>query len=233
MSQIIPPVKKALQAMIDGFAELNPSINQEQAHELLTRMVTLLGHTGDFKTKLAELDQCLDDAPDFEPLYHYFFDLLMLSFIASDSAMMDENYLESEEWIKIEDETSDKGSELLNIYVYLQESFVQEIETGLQDYLQEFLLADDELYQDDFFIYEELIKSDSWMDASIQEVIQHADDIKSPELEEVFIPMMAFFNRQDSAEHIEAALRKDSAMAALNIALYRALKAFESGLKES
>lgn len=231
MSQIIPPISRALQAMVSGFTEANKAVNKEEAQSFLAELTTLLGHTGEFKKKLSELDATLDKFPAFEPLYHYLFDLLMLSFIATDTAHLDEDYLESEEWMKIEDETSDKGSELLNLYIYLQEVVAEEIDINLDDYLKEFLLADDDLYQDDFFIYEEIIKTEDIEEAGIDDILKMAQSIESPELEEVFVPLLAFFNQNEDRNTTERAI-KGAEGAALNLALYRTMLAFYDGLTE-
>lgn len=233
MSQIIPPIKNALQAMIRGFVDGSSEVNAEEGQLLLADMVALLGHTGDFRNKLDDMDKTMEAHPSFEPLYDYFFDLLMLSFIASDSAQMDENYLESDEWLQIEDETSDRGSEMLNMYIYLTEAATQDIEIDLMDFLNEFLLADDELYQDDFFVYEEIIKNEEIVDADIQEILATAEHIQTEELAEIYVPLLAFFDIQDSEEEIRAAINKSAYQREIHLALYNALRAFASGLEEA
>ncbi|MBI1222667.1 MAG: hypothetical protein GC180_08700 [Bacteroidetes bacterium] len=232
MSQIIAPISEALQAMIAGFTEGNPEVNAEEGQNVLSSLVTLMGHSSEFPSKLKELDAIFDAHPAFEPLYHYLFDLLMLSFIASDANAMDEQYLESEEWLKIEEETSDQGSELLNLYIYLQEAVAEEVRVNLDDYLREFLLADDDLYQDDFFIYEEILKKEDMEEAGIEDILDMARHSESPELEEVMVPMLAFFCRQDSRETIEQALKNDGSKG-LHLALYKTIHGFYHGLKES
>lgn len=233
MSQIIPPIKNALQAMISGFAEGDKLITKEESQLLLGDMVALLGHAGDFKKKLAELDHSLDQHPAFEPLYHYLFDLLMLSFIASDSAQLDENYLESDEWLKIEEETSDRGSEMLNLYIYLTEAHTQEIPIDLHDYLNEFLLADDDLYQDDFFIYEEILANEEIAEAGIDEILARSEEVSEEQLAEIYVPLLAFFNKSESAEEITAAIAASEHQTAIHLALYGALLAFADGLHEA
>lgn len=218
--------------MIRGFVDGSSEVNAEEGHLLLTDMVALLGHTGDFKKKLAEMDTTIEAHPAFEPLYDYLFDLLMLSFIASDSAQMDENYLESEEWLQIEDETSDRGSEMLNMYIYLTEAATQDIEIDLMDFLNEFLLADDELYQDDFFVYEEIIKNEEIADADIHEILATAEHIQTEELAEIYVPLLSFFDVQDTEEEIRAAIKKSAYQRGIHLALYNALRAFASGLEE-
>lgn len=219
--------------MVHGFVEGSEGMRQENGKELLATMLDILSHNGDFKSKLARMEESLDAHPEFEPLYHYLFDLLMLSFIASDAALLDENYLDSEEWMKIEDETSDRGSELLNLYIYLSEAHAQEIPIDLNDYLTEFLLADDDLYQDDFFIYEEIIRNEEIADASISEVLQLGEKVKTEELAEIYVPLLAFFNTHESREEVTKAIAASRHQKALHLALYGTLCAFADGLNVS
>lgn len=233
MNQIIPPINNAVQAMIRGFVEGSEGMPLKEGNALLERVSTLLSRSGDFKSKLADLDKSLDEHPAFEPLYHYLFDLLMLSFIASDAAQLDENYLDSEEWMKIEDETSDRGSELLNLYIYLSEAIAEEIPVDLNDYLTEFLLADDDLYQDDFEVYEEIISNEDIADASISEILLLGENIKTEELSEIYVPLLAFFNTHESREEVKKAIQGSRHQKALHLALYSTLCAFADGLQES
>ena len=69
----------------------------------------------DFMAKVDDLDQAFDDAPAFESLREVFFDLLMVNFFAEDVNKLEEDYLDSKEWEEIEDETIDRGTELLNV----------------------------------------------------------------------------------------------------------------------
>ncbi len=233
MSQIIPPIKNALHAMIRCFVDGSSEVNAEEGQLLLADMVALLGHAGEFKAKLAEMDKSMEAHPNFEPLYDYLFDLLMLSFIASDSAQMDENYLDSEEWLKIEDETSDRGSEMLNMYIYLTEAATQEIDIDLMDFLNEFLLADDELYQDDFFVYEEILKNEEIAEADIAEILSAAEKVETDELREIYVPLLAFFDVHDTEEDVLKAISNSDYQKPIHLALYGALCAFAEGLEEA
>lgn len=219
--------------MIHGFVEGSEGMPKESGNALLERILALLERSGDFKSKLADLDKSLDDHPAFEPIYHYLFDLLMLSFIASDAAHLDENYLDSEEWMKIEDETSDRGSELLNLYIYLSEAREQEIQVDLNDYLTEFLLADDDLYQDDFFIYEEIISNEDIADASISEILELGEKVETEELTEIYVPLLAFFITHESREEVKKAILHSRHQKALHLALYSTLCAYSDGLQTS
>src|SRR5690606_41557779 len=84
--------------------------------------------------------------------------MLIINFIAEDVQKLEEDYLESEEWEQIEEDTLDRGTELLNVFLYLKECADDEIEADLDDYLKEFLLVEEDEFQDEHRIYEKVIE---------------------------------------------------------------------------
>lgn len=228
-NEVVGPIKEALKALTEGFSE---GVSTTGADVFFGKVLDILNSEEGFKEKMKALDQALEQHPDFDPIYHYLFDLLMLSFIASDSARMAEDYLESEEWIAIEDETADRGSELLNLFVYLSEAHDQGVKVDFHDFIDEFLLADDDLYQDDFFIYEPVIRNEGLTEAPVEEIIEVGKKIDSPELQEVFVPIMSFFSTVGSRKEKQAALAKEPWQKGIHLALYGAVCAYYQGLKD-
>ncbi len=198
MTNILPPVKAALQALAQQWAAAGrldgKNTSDEQASELFNALVPVFSQVGNFRNKLKSLDEILETHADFRHLEEYIFDLLMLNFIASDSGKLEENYLESEEWLKIEDETSNRGTEWLNLLIYISETLEAGAQPGLQDFLDEYLLTDDELYQDEFFIYEPIIRNAELIDAPVADLVDVAKKMKSDDLGELFVPLMIYFS---------------------------------------
>jgi hypothetical protein len=230
MSEIIPPINSALNALLMGFVDGSDGIKQERANKAYADFVDVLSSEVSFKEKLDLLKLKLADYPEFGTLFNYLFDLLMLSFIASDSAKLDPDYLDSDEWLVIEEETSDLGSELLNLYIYLAESEEQEIEPELHDYLNEFLLTDDELYQDDFLIYEELLSNEDLLEAEIEELVEAAEKLETEELKEIMVPMLAFFRKERPIEELRDEIAACAFQKPIHLALFGAICAFAEGL---
>lgn len=137
-----------------------------------------------------------------------------------------EDYLETQEWMTIEDATADRGTEFLNLIVYLSECILDEIEPDLDDYIDEFLMAEDDLDQDEFAIYETVIKNRELADAPLETLINI--EVEQDEIKDLFLPMMCFFNRVASLEQKQSILRSANPKNALNIALFEALQAFIS-----
>ena len=164
-----------------------------------------------------------DDNPKVESLREVFFDLLLINFFSADVKKLEEDYLETEEWEGIEEQTLDRGTELLNLLLYLNECEDEDIEPELEDYLKEFLLVDEDEFQDEYRIYEPVIANQVLIESAAAEVSKIAAGLpEDSELKELFYPMICFFqNTAPSAEEkagIAAyAIEKDFDMAVLEI----------------
>ncbi len=180
-----------------------------------------------FMEKVEALDQAFDDHQHFEELREVYFDLLMINFFAKDVQKLEEDYLESEEWEAIEEDTIDRGTELLNIFLYLRECADDEIEPSLDDYLKEFLLVEEDEFQDEYAIYESVIANQILVESSFAEIskvgvtLSHQDELK-----DLFYAVLSFFTEPNpSAEQLqefEAAATNKS----LDTAIYQIITNF-------
>ena len=118
----------------------------------------------------------------------------MINFFAEDAKKLDADYLDSPEWERIEEETLERGTELLNLLLYLRECEDEEIDPTLDDYLKEFLLVEEDEFQDEHRIYEDVIAHQILMESSIEEIarVSKSLDVES-EIRDLFYPLMAFF----------------------------------------
>ncbi|HZY35138.1 MAG TPA: hypothetical protein VFE53_00735 [Mucilaginibacter sp.] len=177
----------------------------------------------DFLAKTNMLDEIFDDYPELEALREVFFDLLLVNFFSADVKKLEEDYLDSPEWEEIEEQTLDRGTELLNLLLYLNECRDEEIEPGLEDYLKEFLLVDEDEFQDEYRIYEPVIAHQVLIESPVSEIRKVAAELPGDsELKELFYPMFCFFqNTSPSTEERNAiannAINKDFDMAVLEI----------------
>jgi len=177
----------------------------------------------DFMSKVAMLDEVFDDYPQLETLREVFFDLLMINFFSADVKKLEEDYLDTPEWEAIEEDTLDRGTELLNLLLYLNECEDEDIEPGLEDYLKEFLLVDEDEFQDEYRIYEPVIAHQILMESPVNEI--HKVAVKLPEdseLKELFYPIMCFFQNTDPSDEAknsiaDNAVDKEFDMAVLEI----------------
>src|ERR1700722_8229105 len=177
----------------------------------------------DFMAKTNMLDEIFDDYPELEALREVFFDLLLINFFSADVKKLEEDYLDSPEWEEIEEQTLDRGTELLNLMLYLNECSDEEIEPGLEDYLKEFLLVDEDEFQDEYQIYEPVIANQILVESPVAEIRKVAAELPNDsELKDLFYPMMCFFqNTAPSAEEKTViagnAIDRDFDMAVLEI----------------
>ncbi|MCX2575325.1 hypothetical protein [Pedobacter sandarakinus] len=183
-------VKTALSASINKYAEV-AKINVDGFD---TALIATFELDINFLEKVKAFDDVFDSHQKFEELREIFFDLLMVNFFSSDVQKLEDDYLESDEWANIEEETIERGTELLNLLLYIKECKDEDIEPELGDFLKEFLLVEDDEFQDEFEIYEEMISNQQLAESSIEEICKTAPTLNlSEEMQELFVPFMAFF----------------------------------------
>jgi hypothetical protein len=216
-------VKKTIAASLAKFGEVQKAASVELTHQLIEVFESEL----DFMSKVAKFDSVFDEYPKFEELREVFFDLLMINFFTSDVNKLEEDYLESKEWEKIEDETIDRGTELLNLLLYINECHDEQIKPSLEDFLKEFLLVEEDEFQDEFHIYEDLISNQPLVETSIQEICENAKILNlGEEMQDLFVPFMAFFHQPQANEGAFKDLEKYSNNKAFDASLYSLITNF-------
>lgn len=216
-------VEKALVAALDQFA----AANQIESLAIEQRLVEVFGKDMNFLEKVAEFDEVFDEHPKFDELREVFFDLLMINFFTSDVNKLEEDYLESKEWENIEEETIERGTELLNLLLYINECHDEEIKPGLEDFLKEFLLVEEDEFQDEFHIYEDLISNQQLAESSVQDICNNANLLDlSEEMEELFVPFMTFFLQPNVSETTQEELIKFSSNKSFAVAVYSLITNF-------
>jgi hypothetical protein len=177
----------------------------------------------DFLSKADLLDAVFDEHPQLEELREVFFDLLMINFFSEDVKKLEDDYLETPEWEDIEEQTLDRGTELLNVLLYLNECEDEDIDPELEDYLKEFLLVDEDEFQDEYRIYEPVIANQILIESPLSEVNKVAKTIaEDSEVKELFYPIIVFFQNPEVAESdkkpiADNAINKPFDMAVLEI----------------
>jgi hypothetical protein len=216
---IDPKVESAVKAALAAFSKYGSF----DAKPFTDIFADVFASDEDFLKKVARLDEVFDDYPKMESLREIFFDLLMVNFFSADVKKLEEDYLDSPEWDEIEEQTLDRGTELLNMLLYLNECEDEDIEPGLEDYLKEFLLVDEDEFQDEYSIYEPVIAHQVLMESPVKEISKVAASLpEDSELKELFYPLMCFFQninpsveaKSNIADH---AIDKEFDMAVLEI----------------
>jgi hypothetical protein len=183
-------IKAALDSVFNTFSALEGVPAQKE----LNTIIALFESDKDFMSKVAAMDEVFDNSSSLDAIREVVFDLLMINFFSEDAKKLDEDYLDSQEWEKIEEETIDRGTELLNLLLYLKECEDEEIEPSLDDYLKEFLLVDEDEFQDEHRIYEDIIANQILMESSLKEISRVSQSLDAEsEIRDLFYPLMAFF----------------------------------------
>src|SRR6201994_1228074 len=191
-------VSASIKAALDAFTRYSEFNASALNHEF----ETVFSSDDDFLTKVDALDAVFDDNPEVEELREVFFDLLMINFFSEDVKKLEEDYLDTPEWEEIEEQTLDRGTELLNLLLYLNECEDEEIEPELDDYLKEFLLVDEDEFQDEYSIYEPVISNQLLMESPVSEINKVANKLpEDSEIKEIFYPMMCFFQNAGTGEY--------------------------------
>jgi hypothetical protein len=151
----------------------------------------------EFLNKVKTFDQLIDQYHGLQDVEEYMFDLLMVHHL--ENHQQDEDYFDTNEWLDIEDKTIERGTELLNLLLYISESKESEAEISLEDFLHEFLLVDEDEFQDEHRIYEPLIEHQELGEAEITSIRAIEQSIApSSEIKELFVPIVLFFQYADN-----------------------------------
>lgn len=216
-------VRTALIASLDKFA----AVSGKDSIKLEEGLIEVFSKDLGFLEKVAEFDEVFNEYPAFEELREVFFDLLMINFFASDVKKLEEDYLESDEWADIEEETIERGTELLNLLLYINECHDERIKPELGDFLKEFLLVEEDEFQDEFHIYEDLISNQNLVESSIEDICSHVGMIEiGEEMEDLFIPFMAFFHQPKENEQVLKDLQEFSPNKSFDVAVYSLIANF-------
>jgi len=205
---IDPKVESAILAGLSTFSKYS-TFNATPFTSIFQEVFT---SDEDFVTKVDMMDEIFDDYSQLESLREVFFDLLLINFFSADVKKLEEDYLDTPEWEAIEEETLDRGTELLNLLLYLNECEDEDIQPELDDYLKEFLLVDEDEFQDEYRIYEPVIAHQVLMESPVTEISKVAANLpEDSEIKELFYPLMCFFHNTSPSGEAKIEISNNSA----------------------
>ncbi len=181
-------------AVINSVSALVGSYSKSKALQDITDKIVeiIQDEKQEFFHRMNLLDEILKKNPDFDPLKELIFDLLMVHFLAAEAHKDD--YFDTPEWNEIENKTLDRGSEMLNLFLYISEANENGVEIGLEDFLNEFLLVGEDEFQEEYRIYESLIVNEDILEADLDELRKIQNGIKQDTgIEDFFVPLVLFF----------------------------------------
>jgi hypothetical protein len=177
-------VLSSLKALLETYAEGKNLKNiTEECGQIFVEL-------NSFEDKLKALD-ALVPKNGYSEIEEVVFDLMLVHFLSAFAHS--EEYFDSEEWMDIEEQTVERGTELLNVYLYINEANDADAEISIGDFLNEFLLTDMDEFQDEFKIYEPLIENDlEEADFDDLTALKKTLNEESP-IKDMLIPMVMFF----------------------------------------
>lgn len=210
-------VSASLAALVHSF------IGKENAAKLVEEIAVIIQNDHlDFLERNKQLDNWLTNNPACEVLGDVLFDLLMVQFLSAE--MHDEEYFDSPEWNEIENKTLDRGSEMLNLFLYLSEARETEVEISLEDFLNEFLLVGEDEFQDEYRIYESLIVNEDLIEANLDEIRKIQKTVKPDTgLQDYFVSLVLFFQ---AAEGVSTQEELIPGLEAFELAILQGMLAF-------
>lgn len=220
-------MQKAIQAALAAFLSSFTQTSGVDTTDILSELSSAFKSNQDFMAKVAAVDKVIDAHPKLEELREYIIDLLFIHFFTDDVKKLEEDYLDSPEWEAIEEETLDRGSELLNVLLYLKECQDEDIEPELSDFLKEFLLVDEDEFQDEYRIYEPVIANQILLESSATEITKVAKDLaEDAEIKDLFYAIMCFFRNPYPSVAEQEEVLAASQNPASDLAVYQLLLNF-------
>jgi hypothetical protein len=220
-------MQKAIQAALGAFLSSFTKTSGIETTGILAELSSAFESNQDFMAKVAAVDKVIDAHPKLEELREYIIDLLFIHFFTDDVKKLEEDYLDSPEWEAIEEKTLDRGTELLNVLLYLKECQDEDIEPELSDFLKEFLLVDEDEFQDEYRIYEPVIANQILLESSAAEITKVAKDLEEDaEIKDLFYALMCFFRNPYPAVAEQEEVLAASTQPETDLAVYQLLLNF-------
>jgi hypothetical protein len=101
------------------------------------------------------------------------------------------------------------------------------VQPSLDDYLKEFLLVEEDEFQDEYRIYERVIANQILVESDYSEIAKVAKNVRADEeLYELFYPLLAFFYELDPTDQQLVEYESHASNKALEKALYELIVNF-------
>jgi hypothetical protein len=181
------PVYAALKALVQNYSKARGLT------DITSECWDIIGdEKEEFLFRVNLIDSLIDKNSDFEDIREVLFDLLLVKFLSAENKP--EEFFDSQEWDQVEAKTLDRGTELLNLFLYLSEAKEEEVEVTLDDFLNEFLLVDEDEFQDELTIYESFIKNENILETDLASTraVQSKISPDNP-IKELFVGLVLFF----------------------------------------
>lgn len=177
------------------------SINQETPVNIKEKLGALYVSDEPFLKKIKQLDQLIEEFKLKEDAGELVFDVLLYNFFSEDSQRLGESFFDSKEWEQIEGSIMDRGTEMMNLMLYLSECNDSNIESSLDDYLDEYLTGEEDFDTEEFEVYEAIIKNrEAIVEGDLKTIVEIAGKNSNSMLFDQLLPIMVFFETQSEVD---------------------------------
>jgi len=175
------PIRNALESIFAGERQLN----------VRAEVMNIFSSNEGFFEKLKRLDDTVEHYR-IKAISEILVDLLIMNAITNSKDR--EAFFDSEEWQVIEESTLDRGSELLNVFLFLQECKDDDMTANLSTFLDDFLLVHEDEFQDEHLIYEDIIKNQEAIETDEETIVNISKSLSNEsDMKELFLPLMLYF----------------------------------------
>ncbi len=211
-------------ALLDAYFKANKTETPLLLNEKLSE---IFSSKDNFIKKIKSLDSTSSEFKLPNDIGELIFDLLLFNFFSEDSQRLGESFFEGKEWEQIEDVIIDRGTELMNILLYLQECKDSDIKFSIDDYLDEYLIGEDDFDNEEHEVYEAVIKNrDEIVLGDLETMVEiNKQNMDSP-LNDQLLPILLFFEAKNSLEKKQELILKEGNNAAFQSAFLAVLSSF-------
>lgn len=203
------PIRNALESIFAGERQLN----------VRAEVMNIFSSEHPFADKLKRLDDTVEHYK-IKSISEILVDLLIMNSIAQSTDR--EAFFDSEEWETIEESTLDRGSELLNMFLFLQECKDDDMTANLNTFLEDFLLVHEDEFQDEHRIYEDIIKHQEAVESDEETILKISESLSADsDMKDLFLPLMLYFYGVENKTKIDL-----SHFTHFQLAAYAALNGF-------
>jgi hypothetical protein len=203
------------------------SKNEAIPKDLLEKLNALLLKQENFIIKIKSLDTIIDDYKINEDVGELIFDIMLYHFFSEDSQRLGESFFDTKEWEVIEEAIMDRGTELMNLLLYLQECSDSDIKPSIDDYLDEYLVAEDDFDNEEFEVYEAIIKNRELInEGDLQAMLEISRANEHSALNDQLLPLLLFFEPKNNLDNKNKLILTDGKNPAFQTAFLAVLSSF-------
>lgn len=218
------PAISMTEALLNAFYQTK---KEETPKLLVEKLGEVFSSKDNFIKKIKALDSTIGEFKIPDDIGELIFDILLYNFFSEDSQRLGESFFESKEWEQIEDVIIDRGTELMNILLYLQECKDSDIKFSIDDYLDEYLISEDDFDTEEHEVYEAVIKNrDEIVLGDLETMAEISKANTNSQLGDQLLPVLLFFETKNSLNKKQDLILKEGTNPAFQSAFLAVLSSF-------